>query len=696
MIAHRIKRTSGRDSFARLGCYVLDLARPSDPKAFERLAGYIVDREGGGERVVGARITNCEFVTDLEEAIDEIERTQARNTRSKLDKSYHLVISFPEGERPTADQLRDIEDHLVASIGLADHQRISAVHDDTDNLHIHVAINKIHPITFRAIEPHFDMPKLMQACREMELKHGLILDNHGLAEDREKERGLPDAGERAEDRSGPRPGDGADKMEAHGGRESLASWIEQNAKAPLIEAATQAVSWTDFHTRLADLGLTLKPRGAGFVIGADGTSAHVKASSVDRALGIGPLTERLGDYQPPARGRDQARPQPSRQYAAGPKHDRQLSASLYQRFQTERQRVDAARTQAVADLGQNHAAYAKGLSQHYRRQRAALRAERYLAPEIRKQRLDELAIGQIRDRAERRQLAIQQRAHIRQHNPLPSWQSFLEREAARGDEKAVAVLRSRTISRSPEGANILTAADRESARHVVYQQLEPVATKNGDMIYRLADGGKVTDRANEVRADRATTAAAFLALSLAADRYGGQPLVIDGADAFKAAVIEVAAIRGFDVTFADPAMERSRLAAVAHARGDEVPEQAHKGVAAYVQARNAVRTRVEDVPEHRVWSPADAGPAEYAGRRRFPDGSEAVMLRFGDGVAVLPVTSRQAAKASTWAIGDLVITDDRGRFRDTGRTRAVREAKATDDLAQQMRATAPRGDGPSR
>lgn len=688
MIAKRIQRSTAKDNFERLGCYILDIGSARDPKAFERLASYVTDREGGGERVLGARVTNCENADDIEMAIKEIEQVQAQNKRSKLDKSYHLVISFPEGERPTPEQLREIEDHLVAAIGYSEHQRISAVHDDTDNLHVHVAINKVHPSNFRAIEPHYDKRKLMEACREMEIKHGLILDNHGLEEDRQQGR---DEGDKTQDTS--RNRDGADRMEEHGGRESLASWIEANAKAPLIEAAAQAVDWGDFHDRLSDLGLTLKPRGAGFVIGADGTKAHVKASSVDRSLSMKALTDRLGAYEPPSQSRTKERPEPSRKYDAGPRQDKQKAGALYQRFQRERSIIEAARDKAVADLGQAHATYAKGLSSHYRAQRKALRGDRYLAPEIRKRQLQDLEIGQIKDRTARRVLAIQQRAFIRQSNPLPTWQGFLEREAARGDEQAVGVLRSRIINRSPEGANILTAADRAEARHVVYQQLQPRAAKNGDMVYQLADGGKVTDRAQEVRADRSTASAAFLALSLAADRYAGQPLVIDGSDAFKAAVIEVASLRGFDVTFADPAMEKARQAAVGHARADEVPDEARAGAVAYVQARNALRGRVQDVSEHRVWSPLDAGPAEYAGRRRFADGSEAVLLKDEKGVAVLPVTSRQAAKASTWAIGELVVTDDRGRFRDTGKGRAEADRAASDDLAASMKASAAKATG---
>jgi hypothetical protein len=332
VIAHRIARTSGKDSFGRLGCYVLDLKSPTDPKAFERLAAYVVDRSGhqNGERVIGARITNCEFGDDLEDAIREIEGVQARNHRSRMDRSYHLVVSFPHGERPSAAQLRDIEDHLVAAIGLGEHQRISAVHDDTDNLHIHVAINKIHPESYRAFEPHFDKRKLMAACRELELRHGLTQDNHGLGDKRE----------------GPRRSDQADKMAVHSGRESLGAWIEAQARDQLIEAATTAPTWLAFHDRLHDLGLALKPRGAGFVIGALGSDAHVKASSVHRSLSLKMLTDRLGDYERPSTSK--ARPEPGRSYQAGPVQGERASGELYRRFQMQREAAMAAREQALA------------------------------------------------------------------------------------------------------------------------------------------------------------------------------------------------------------------------------------------------------------------------------------------------------------------------------------------------------------
>lgn len=674
MIAHRIARKSASDSYTRLGLYVLDLDHPQDPRAFERLASYVVDREGGGERVVAARVTNCE-TDDLEMALDQVERVQARNTRSKTEKSYHLVISFPEGERPTLDQLRDIEDHLVAAIGLSEHQRISAVHDDTDNLHIHVAINKVHPTTFRNIEPYRDHPRLMEACRELEVKHGLRLDNHGLADERVAAR----------EQDGAKVRDGANKMEAHAGLESLGRWIQENARDAILADVGEAKSWSDVHQAFARHGLTLTLRTRGLVVGVEGTAARVKASSIDRSLSGQKLVERFGEFQKldrparaeKARGSDAADGRageggsvpPGGGYRGAPRHDKSMSKALYARYERERSKALAGRAQAVADIEQRYGDYAKQLRAHYQRQMGEVRQQRGLPRAVKAAQRQQIDLLRAKAAEDRRQRAKADRQAARAAFPLPTWQKFLETEAARGDEAALAVLRSRTIAKNSVGADILTAGDIAAARHVVYQQLSPEARKNGDVVYQTKDGGRVTDRSAEVRADSATMGAAFLALSLASDRFAGQALVIDGTDAFKAALIEAATVPGLDVRFADPVMEQARQAAIARVHPELAKDRApgRGPSAAYVEQRNALRDRIADIPPHRLWGPTDAGPTEYAGRRRFADGTEAVLLRDAGGIAVMPVTWRQAAKASRWTPGRLVVTDDRGRFVDPAR-----------------------------
>jgi hypothetical protein len=104
----------------------------------------------------------------------------------------------------------------------------------------------------------------------------------------------------------------------------------------------------------------------------------------------------------------------------------------------------------------------------------------------------------------------------------------------------------------------LTAANAEQARHIVHQHMRPSVRRDGRVVYHVRDGGMVSDEAAQVRVPQSTTAAAFLALSLAADRFGARPLVVKGSDAFRSQVASVAGIEGLNVTFADYALERQR------------------------------------------------------------------------------------------------------------------------------------------
>lgn len=185
MIAKRITSKAAKPRYARLAKYMVAAEGKLDPRSWTRTADYMLASaiSTRGEKVGGVRVTNC-HTDDPAAATTLIEATQAANTRSKTDKTYHLVFSFPPGEEPPLEILHKIEDELVASIGYADHQRISAVHIDTDHLHVHVAINKVHPKGFQNIEPFYDKKKLMEACDRLEIEYGLTRTNHGLTGER--------------------------------------------------------------------------------------------------------------------------------------------------------------------------------------------------------------------------------------------------------------------------------------------------------------------------------------------------------------------------------------------------------------------------------------------------------------------------------------------------------------------------------
>lgn len=639
MIAKRVPARKATSSVVKLTRYITGMKGTGDPAGWPALADYITDARSDGARVDHVRLTNLDS-DEIGPAVKEMAVTQALNTRSRADKNYHLIVSFPPGEKPTRAQLDDIEDTLCAAIGLAAHQRISATHDDKDHFHMHVAINKVHPVTYRNVDPAFDKLALMRTCIELEQRHGLTITPHGQD------------GER-------KPRDQAHDMEAHG-RESLGGWIRKNAAAELVDVAARATSWRELHEAAERNGLELRPRGAGLTIGAIGRPEAVKASRVDRSLSFAALSPRLGPFEPSQRAPDA--PEPKVQYRKAPRAELPGTAALFAEYQQERTAAAETRTQARAKAAADRATFAGQLRLSHAQRRRIIQEDRHRSPGEKRAAYRVLAGERATSWRGHRAAQAGDRAAIDATHPLPTWQSFLETRAARGDPTATAVLRSRQQQRQRFALDVLTAEDAEAAKHVVYRQLAPEARRNGDMVYRVKDGGRVTDSAAHVRVDELTIGAAFLALSLASDRFGAQPLKVDGSDEFKAQIAHLAATRGLSVTFADPTMEAARAAAAAPPAPTPVTPEPADAVAQFIRSRNETRARASDITHHRRWTSADAGPAEYGGRRTLSDGSEVVLLRKDGDTLVKPVTAAQAAKASRWKIGEAVTTDDRGRF----------------------------------
>ncbi|GAB1393631.1 hypothetical protein MASR1M60_17950 [Rhodocyclaceae bacterium] len=109
----------------------------------------------------------------------------AEESVKSKDPINHYVISWREGEIPTRDQIEKTVDTVLDELGLAGHQVIYGLHADTDNHHLHLAVNRV-PDTLKAVEINkgFDIEKLHQAIARVE---------HAQGWQREVERTLPSA-----------------------------------------------------------------------------------------------------------------------------------------------------------------------------------------------------------------------------------------------------------------------------------------------------------------------------------------------------------------------------------------------------------------------------------------------------------------------------------------------------------------------
>ncbi|RCT89653.1 TraI/MobA(P) family conjugative relaxase [Acinetobacter baumannii] len=257
MIAKRAKKSANR-SLVNTFCYVVD-TRKSD-------LDNDIQKEGKAEQI---RISNMGAL-NLSDALLEMQLLQSLNTRSKSDKNYHLIVSFPPDEKPSKEILEKIEDELIESIGLADHQRISAVHNDTDHYHLHILINKIHPVSYNNVEPYYDKKSLMKKCDELETKFGLTATNHGLDKNSKTQK---------------------TEQEIYQEEATLKNFVSENLETQIKTAS----SWQELHDLLADYNIELNRKGQGLVFKSDDIT--VKASTVNRDFSLSKLKAKLGDFE---------------------------------------------------------------------------------------------------------------------------------------------------------------------------------------------------------------------------------------------------------------------------------------------------------------------------------------------------------------------------------------------------------------
>ncbi len=626
MIAKRVMRPKASSDFARLGAYILGEGQTAkNGAAADQTFDYILADPAGG-RVGAVRITNCNAGTSAL-AIMEILATQSLNKRSRGDRTYHLVVSFEPGERPAPAQIEAIENELCAAIGLSSHQRISALHLDRAHLHLHIAINKVDPATLRCVEPYYDKRKLMKACDELEIKHGLARTNHGRSV-----------------KSGPK-GRAAD-FEAHSGQASFASWVREKIEAPLVALLAGGCAWDDVHGLLAKEGLALKKRGAGLVI-VDATGRGVRASAVNRAFSMPALTTQLGAFQ--------ASPASQAQAAYQAKPLQANTRALFAEYTRQRQQGADARKRAREAIARDRqdifAVFAKhrALVKRSGLTRSGKRGRRLELQLLRTQRLAEAA-----KRLRAAEEEIDKRFFF-------TWIAFLQDCAARGDVEALRALRSSGKPAAGVAADFISAQDTASARTIILQNLRPTVRKNGDLAYQLGDGGGVTDEKERIRVDRLSYQAVLTALSLGEKRFKGQTLALDGTAAFRRQAAEVAAALRLDIVFDDAGMEKDRLDLIAQKMAP-IPV---KAVVDFVAEQNRIAQKRSSRYAYRLWAAGDAGEAIYRGLRTI-DGHDALLLQRGAEVLVRPASPDEVEQAKTWRIDAAVHYSGPSR----GRTRS--------------------------
>ncbi len=582
------KRNDGVSSFATLGKYLTEE----------------IDVDTGEVSARGEVMISPALLSETTAAA-EMKAVASESTRCK-DAVMHFVLSWKEGENPTSEQWQGAVKHAMDSlkdregVSMGDHQYIAVAHKNTENFHVHIMANRVHPETYRANSPEWLHKTLDKACREIEAAQGWQHSNglYKWDEDKgkavamtreEREQLREETHERGLERGAAGTGK-ASKMEVYEDAESLQTYCNKKpAKDISLLMKRDGINWQDVHSTLLKHGLELhKSDKGGYTVSANsanGEQIHVKASKVFRGQFAGKneraaTNEKLGEWEAP---------KDFLQHVVKKEKEYNQHREPKRNPQERAERIEE-RAQMREDL---KARFKEYKTQHWKEKRLYQNAEREIskdkfkeqnrvakerraklkavnvAPEVRKALLSVAAAETVQAK-ERLKVELAEK----RLSPKPKdYRTWVEEQAKDGDRTAISQIRGWQYQEgrnTKESERRLAELDkRDNARAIDNDRHDPadphsfakksaalrmtweVNTKTGDVAYKI-DGKKAfTDHGERVNFGNGKEADAIEAgLRLSAQKYDGK-VYLNGTDDFKKLAVEVAAQRGVNVQFSN-------------------------------------------------------------------------------------------------------------------------------------------------
>ncbi len=260
---------------------------------------------------------NC---LSIDTAAVEMTSTAMQNSQSEGNAAYHAIISW-SGETPSAAQAKEAGLIALKELGfdieLGGHQCFLAYHHDSQNPHVHIAANKIHPQTLKSLHIEWSHKTLHQACRLIEIKQGWS-HQKGIKEvvtDVDGNEQIIDSDYRNSRNSG--VSQKALDVEKHSGNSSFERYIKQVVGHLLKEELkSKNTCWKSVHALLSNNNVKLVSRGGGFAFSdmplflksftqeqreaevLRASKTHASASTAGSFAKAAFLIKKLGEFEP--------------------------------------------------------------------------------------------------------------------------------------------------------------------------------------------------------------------------------------------------------------------------------------------------------------------------------------------------------------------------------------------------------------
>ena len=505
------------------------------------LAQYITEPERVNqiEKCVYSEAVNF-ISTDLQSQAAEMVALSQEAVKSK-DPIDHWVLSWKANERPTPQQASEAAAIFIKQCGLEDHQYIIGLHDDTENMHLHIAVNRVHPDTCKVVKINkgFDKEAAHQAIAIIEKKQGWSVEENPryrtndladlVIDPTTKRPQIFTAGEKQQ-----QPTTQAQAMEIQTGQKSAQRIGIENA-APIIANST---TWQELHAAMAEAGMQYQRKGSGAVVqvGAE----LVKASNIDRKASLSALEKRLGPYQPS----QVIQPIKNHEYAPQPLKENQPG---WHEYIAIRDAQRAAKMHATTDQQKRHGEERAALAAKQKAERAVIFAGNWQGKGEAKNVLKSVvAIQQAAEKLELSQQHKDERKALQaQYKPLPIYKEWKEQP------QIVSLHVLPLIEQRIERDKPVTVAQTlrslscsvDARKHITYQlDRKDVFRDEGRTIAIL-----------DTNSDQGIAAA----LATAQQKFG-PTLELTGSEAFKKKAVAVAVANHLTCRFSDPELDKLR------------------------------------------------------------------------------------------------------------------------------------------
>ena len=474
---------------------------------FSTLSNYLMDNKNNNEKVEEFKFTNCNF-EDYELNVHEITSTQQANTASKIDKTYHLIVSFQEDEIIDSQKMEKIEEELVKALKFEKHQRLSVVHGNTNNLHLHIAINQIDPETLKIHDPFRDVKILQEKAVELEEKYYLKRDNHSHI--------------KIEDKN-------VDKtIDKHSGLKSFLTWIKDEAGEDIKKTLNDKdASFENLQKTLNKYNLEIRERGAGLVISDKSRALFVKASDVSRSLTKTELTKRYYNFDVSIKIDEKA----LKRFGMDDNN------SLWQEYQEQQQKTKLNKTELLTKLDKQSKEEFEQFKINYEKRRTYIKHQ--TSNILKKSAYKHLANEKKRELEEIKAKIKRIRTKIYDQNQASTFSDFLLKKASDGNKEAIDLLQKRELKEKSLSNNVIgNRVEAANKNTTIIAALDPKISKQGIVFYKL-DNAKIIDHGKILKlAGESSDENLKIFSDVAKIKFGKEALHAKGDKKFKQKLIE--------------------------------------------------------------------------------------------------------------------------------------------------------------